>query len=147
MKIVKVLSTSVMEFQQNNAYILLQIGEQYNYYLVQDSVYGYEVMERIPDLGGIVHGTLEGIIDHVTYLSNEQLREEILETQIKLNESDYKVLKMYEYSMAGKERPYDIMQVHTERQTLRDKVNSLQCQIKNKKTWEELGNIIVDRRK
>ncbi len=44
----------------------------------------------------------------------------------KLTLSDYQIIKCYEYSLAGKELPYDITVIHSERQTLRDKINELQ---------------------
>lgn len=43
----------------------------------------------------------------------------------RLAESDYKILKCVEYQLTGKDLPYDITALHTERQKHRDKVNSL----------------------
>ncbi|MEZ3420846.1 MAG: hypothetical protein K1V95_02855 [Eubacterium sp.] len=49
---------------------------------------------------------------------------EILKKQ--LTETDYQIIKCYEYSLAGKDLPYDITALHNERQALRDKINELQ---------------------
>ena len=49
---------------------------------------------------------------------------EILKEQLTL--SDYQIIKCYEYSLTGKDLPYDIIELHNERQTIRDKINELQ---------------------
>lgn len=44
----------------------------------------------------------------------------------KLAETDYRIIKCYEYQLAGLELPYDIQQLHTERQAMRDRINALE---------------------
>lgn len=51
---------------------------------------------------------------------------EALKTQI--SETDYQIIKCYEYSLVNKELPYDIELLHNERQTLRDEINQLESQ-------------------
>ena len=46
-----------------------------------------------------------------------------------LTATDYKVIKCSEYSLANLDAPYDITALHTERQALRDKINSLEIEI------------------
>lgn len=43
-----------------------------------------------------------------------------------LAETDYKIIKCYEYQLAGLELPYNIVDLHSERQALRDKINELE---------------------
>lgn len=43
-----------------------------------------------------------------------------------LSASDYKIIKCYEASLVGKELPYNILEVHSERQALRDRINELE---------------------
>ena len=50
----------------------------------------------------------------------------IAELQKQLTESDYKIIKCYEYSLAGVDLPYNIEDLHKERQAIRDKINELQ---------------------
>lgn len=38
---------------------------------------------------------------------------------------DYKIIKCYEYSLMGLPLPYDIEQLHAQRQAMRDEINSL----------------------
>lgn len=147
MKIIKVNANSVIEYESNNRYIPIMIGVDYNYYLTNDEQPGYEQVTSIPNFNNIVQGTLDGVIQYASYISNVKIRETIDSLEKQLEESDYKVLKMYEYSLVGQAMPYDITSVHTERQSIRDQINTLQSQIKDIKTWEELGNIIVDNRK
>jgi len=40
--------------------------------------------------------------------------------------TDYRIIKYYEYQMAGLELPYDIETLHTERQAIRDRINELE---------------------
>lgn len=49
---------------------------------------------------------------------------EILKEQ--LTQSDYQIIKCYEYSLIGKELPYNMTELHNKRQEVRDKINELQ---------------------
>ena len=44
----------------------------------------------------------------------------------KLAETDYKIIKSYEYQLAQLELPYDITELHTERQAIKDRINLLE---------------------
>ena len=48
-----------------------------------------------------------------------------------LQESDYKVIKCAEAMIIGAELPYNMTELHTERQALRDKINELESEVKN----------------
>lgn len=39
-----------------------------------------------------------------------------------LDSTDYKIIKSYEYYLAGLETPYDISELHTEREAIREKI-------------------------
>ena len=47
----------------------------------------------------------------------------------KLTESDYKVIKCYEYSLAGLELPYDVQELHAEREAIRERIRELEEKI------------------
>lgn len=47
-----------------------------------------------------------------------------------LNDTDYKVIKCYEYSLVGKELPYDIAELNTIRDSYREQINTLETDIK-----------------
>ena len=72
------------------------------------------------------------IFDEEKYqeIQNQKIAEEkeqkIVELQSQLNETDYKIIKCNEYSLARLELPYDIETLHKERQAIRDKINQLQ---------------------
>lgn len=51
---------------------------------------------------------------------------EIAELKSRLTETDYKIIKCVEYQLAGLEAPYDIAELHAERQALRDRINELE---------------------
>lgn len=52
--------------------------------------------------------------------------EEIAELKWQLQSTDYKVIKCSECQLLGKEMPYDVAELHAERQALRDKINELE---------------------
>lgn len=45
--------------------------------------------------------------------------------ELRLSKSDYKVIKCYEYSLAGLELPYDIEALHSEREAIREEIRAL----------------------
>ncbi|MCM1165200.1 MAG: hypothetical protein NC401_04205 [Ruminococcus sp.] len=53
----------------------------------------------------------------------------IAELKEQLEESDYKVTKCYEASLVGESLPYDIAELHRERQSIRDEINRLEAMI------------------
>lgn len=56
----------------------------------------------------------------------EKIREEIKEFKENLESTDYQIIKCFEYSLLNIELPYDLEKLHTERQTMRDKINALE---------------------
>ena len=64
--------------------------------------------------------------------SNIKLREMVANAkaiqayQNQLSESDYKVIKCYEYSLAGLELPYNIAELHAERELIREEIRKLE---------------------
>lgn len=69
---------------------------------------------------------------HVASLIEEDAyREKLLEVAVlkdELQATDYKIIKCYEYQLAGLELPYDIAELHSERQAIRDQINALEGQ-------------------
>lgn len=55
--------------------------------------------------------------------------EQISELKGKLASTDYKVIKCSECQILGQEMPYDVTELHAERQAIRDQINNLQSQI------------------
>lgn len=54
---------------------------------------------------------------------------QIVALKIQLSATDYKVIKYSEYSLAGLPLPYNITELNTERQSLRDQINALEQQL------------------
>lgn len=46
--------------------------------------------------------------------------------EAQLTETDYKVIKCYEYSLVGLELPYDIQALHEEREAIREQIRELE---------------------
>lgn len=60
----------------------------------------------------------------------EEIKERrIAELKAQLNGTDYKIIKCSECSLAGKPLPYDILELHTQRQAIRDEINELEQQL------------------
>ena len=58
------------------------------------------------------------------YMEIERLKSE-------LQESDYKVIKCAEAICLNEELPYNMTELHKERQELRDKINELESEVQN----------------
>ena len=65
--------------------------------------------------------TAEELMDR-RYMEIERLKSE-------LQESDYKVIKYAEEMAVGAKMPYNMTELHKERQALRDKINELEKQL------------------
>ena len=53
-------------------------------------------------------------------------KEKIKQLKTQLVQTDYKIIKCSESFINGKELPYDIAALHTERQAIRDEINRLE---------------------
>lgn len=57
------------------------------------------------------------------------LHKKIKALQDDLASTDYKVIKCYEANLVGEQPPYDVQNLHSSRQALRDKINSIEDRI------------------
>ena len=62
---------------------------------------------------------------------NGLLLSEIERIKSELQESDYKVIKCAEAICLNAELPYNMTELHKERQALRDKINELESEVQN----------------
>ena len=67
--------------------------------------------------------TAEELMDR-RYMEIERLKSE-------LQESDYKVIKCAEAICLNAELPYNMAELHNERQAFRDKINELESEVQN----------------
>lgn len=61
----------------------------------------------------------------------EEINLKISDLKSQLRSSDYKIIKSYEYSLAGMECEYDMDSVHEGRQSIRDEINSLENELQS----------------
>ena len=54
---------------------------------------------------------------------------QIEELKRQLASSNNKIIECYEYSLVSLDAPYDIAQIHGERQAIRDRINALEAEI------------------
>lgn len=59
----------------------------------------------------------------------EAIQNEIDELKAQLESTDYKVIKCYEYGMVGLEFPYDVQELHEQRQAIRDIINEKEAEL------------------
>lgn len=59
----------------------------------------------------------------------ELTRQEIQRLKNKLETTDYKIIKCSEYQLVGLDLPYDLQELHEERQAIRDIINELEQQL------------------
>ena len=62
-------------------------------------------------------------------LERQVTQQEIENLKRELEATDYKVIKCSEYQLATLEAPYDIADLHTARQLLRDRINALETSL------------------
>ena len=68
------------------------------------------------------------------YMERDRQSELILDIESlksELQSSDYKVIKCSEAMAIGAELPYNMTELHKERQALRDKINELESEVQN----------------
>lgn len=58
--------------------------------------------------------------------SPERITAEITRLQAEISSTDYQVIKSYEYALAGEQLPYNIAELHRQRQNLRDRIKELE---------------------
>ena len=61
-----------------------------------------------------------------TEIEIEKQKTEITTLKNQLEETDYQVIKSSEYQLLGLETPYNLDELHAERQALRDRINELE---------------------
>ena len=84
--------------------------------------------------------TSEGTrVVEVDYAPSEPTREEVLAEKqavidalkAQIAESDYKVIKCAEAQLMGEELPYNVAELHAQRQAIRNEINVLESEILN----------------
>lgn len=87
--------------------------------------------------GKLVNGTMkykDGAVEKVQiYVSNDSNSKREVPASVKirrlkaqLSATDYKVIKCSECQLLGKEMPYDVTELHAQRQAIRDQINRLE---------------------
>lgn len=70
---------------------------------------------------------IEGLSqEEIDELDNPTKEQEIITAKRQLEETDYKIIKSSEYQLLGLEVPYNLEELHAERQALRDNINELE---------------------
>ena len=69
--------------------------------------------------------------DHISFRYEkkqdlQQIRQNNKKIKNELKDGDYKVIKCYEASLTKQEMPYNIQELHSQRQLLRQKINELE---------------------
>lgn len=63
-------------------------------------------------------------------INNIDIQKQIFELKTELSDGDYKIIKCYEAQMAGEVLPYDILEIHKERNKIRNEINELEKKLK-----------------
>lgn len=70
-----------------------------------------------------VEGLSQSEVDALKVVPIEQ---QISDLKAQLQSTDYKIIKCSECQLVGKDMPYDITELHAERQGIRDSINTLE---------------------
>lgn len=87
---------------------------------VENAQLGYVVIPMPQDYGDHIG------YEYVSRFDVQAVRTEIQTLKDCLSDSDYKITKCYEASLLGDDLPYDIAELHRQRQAYRDKINDLE---------------------
>jgi len=74
----------------------------------------------------IVDGVLVKDENRVLPEREKTTQEQIAELKAQLSATDYKVIKCSECQLLGMDMPYDVAELHAERQAIRDQINQLE---------------------
>ena len=88
----------------------------------------------------------EATAEEEAYIEKMHFYDEMMEKKMELSslekqlsDGDYKIIKSYESSLMNIEMPYDMEQLHSERQNIRDRINSLREEITDYESkWAEM---------
>lgn len=94
--------------------------------VVREAVFEDRIMNPMPEGAVIEERNFEYDHDRGWYEVGTEVYAEIESLKTQLAETDYKIIKCSEYQLVGQELPYDIQELHTERQFLRDRINALE---------------------
>ena len=102
-----------------------------------DGYFPYKPAGQQPELSGFQELSISyQVIDNevvqiFTVLENDKgkVSNEIERLKGVLSDGDYKITKCYEANLLGEQLPYDIMDLHTQRQSIRDRINELELLI------------------
>ena len=73
-----------------------------------------------------IEGLTQAEVDSIKIVPTEQ---QISDFKSQLESTDYKIIKCSECQLVGKEMPYDITELHAERQEIRDNINILEASV------------------
>jgi len=74
----------------------------------------------------VVDGVLVKDENRVLPEREKTTQEQIAELKAQLSATDYKVIKCSECQLLGMDMPYDVAELHAERQAIRDQINQLE---------------------
>lgn len=84
---------------------------------------GYIIRVTPFDNGDSISYKYEKVID------TQKKKKEIATLKQQLSDTDYQVTKCYEATLIGETLPYDIVTLHKERQSIREKINELEADL------------------
>ncbi|PWB02873.1 hypothetical protein C5O23_05455 [Duncaniella muris] len=105
---------------------------------IKDLPPGWKPLDRIDDekirqaedgymVSAIPYDAGDRISYHYEVMPDFQaMRVKIADLKAQLTDSDYKVIKCHEALLIGAPMPYDVVELHTSRQEIRDKINALE---------------------
>jgi len=116
-----------------------EITEAYNgYQLSNDGSVYVEPVVVIPEPEPLYEPTAEELAEQERQQAISILTDTIWNKKQELADTDYIIVKLYEYSLVGKEcEEYDLDMLHSQRQSIRDEINHLEQELSVLLTVEE----------
>ena len=96
--------------------------------VMKQTFYWQTLFSRVEDFGSDLERVREVAVEGTITVEDipESPEEQISKLKAQLESTDYKIIKCSEAQLMGEELPYDISELHAERQALRDRINELE---------------------
>jgi len=139
MRIIKVEHNNIGEVQKAFAqYIEFLVDPEYTYFVVntEETLPCIVEVEKLSDVIQTTFG--DDLLSYLNFLNNNEIEVRIANLSYQLELTGKKVLDNMEASMAEAELPYNPVELHKERQSIRNSIDELSSKISQNAEWNEL---------
>lgn len=125
-----IITSGVLIYNNDNELIQGDFSKFVTIYKSKDNIFELSVSEIYtePDTSTVVENNYseEQLFEIEKNKKKNEIASNITALKNKLDSTDYRIIKTYEYYLVGKNSEYDINVLHNEREKIRNDINSLE---------------------